>query len=193
MKNHSSQWRGVRRGLFRPILRALGASAVQTPNRRKRSHVWAFFLPIYFLAAPALDPGEVTNAEYLKFVVATRYPAPEYWSHSRIPAGREGEPVVLVNFDDAVSYCRYTGKRLPTVDEWKSTCEGGKLKKRGDIWEWTSTDVEVGGQTYKALCGPSNSCDCSHRYLPHWKNQVKGFRCVQDTAPVTWLRVLLQG
>jgi len=27
--------------------------------------------------------------------------------------------------------------------------EGGKLKKRGDIWEWTSTDVDMGGQTYK--------------------------------------------
>ena len=47
----------------------------------------------------------------------------------------------------------------------KATCEGGKLKKRGDIWEWTSTDVDMGGQTYKAL-GGRNTCDCSHRYLP---------------------------
>jgi hypothetical protein len=56
--------------------------------------------------------------------------------------------------------------------------------------EWTSTDVDIGGQTYKALCGPGNSCDCSHRDLPEWKNEVKGFRCVQDSTPVTWLPML---
>jgi len=99
---------------------------------------------------------------------------------------------VLVYFHDVNAYCRFVGRRLPTVDEWKSTCEGGKLKKRGDIWEWTSTDVDIGGQTYKALCGPANTCDCSHRYLPDWKNEVKGFRCVQDSTPVTWLPVVFQ-
>lgn len=68
-----------------------------------------------------------------------------------------------------------------------------QLKKRGDIWEWTSTDVDIGGQSYKALCSPANSCDCSHRYLPQWKNQVKGFRCVQDQMPVTWLPEWFRG
>jgi hypothetical protein len=40
------------------------------------------------------------------------------------------------------------------VDEWKSSCEAGKLKKRGDVWEWTSTDADMGGQTYKAALRP---------------------------------------
>jgi len=152
---------------------------------RRFFHLWIFFLPVYFLVAAAFDPSEVSNADYLKFVVATRHPAPEYWANGRFPAGHGNEPVVLVNFDEALSYCQFVGRRLPTVDEWKATCEAGKLKKRGDIWEWTSTDVDQDGQTYKALCGPSNTCDCSHRYLPHWKNSVKGFRCVQDATPVT--------
>ena len=150
-------------------------------------HCWAFYLPVYFLAAAALDPSEVTNGEYLKFLMATRQTAPDNWHNGRFATGKENEPVVLVNFLEAAAYCRFVGRRLPTVDEWKSTCELGKLKKRGDIWEWTSTDVDLDGQTYKALCGPSNSCDCSHRYLPHWKNEVKGFRCIQDSTPVTWL------
>jgi formylglycine-generating enzyme required for sulfatase activity len=147
----------------------------------------AFFLPVYFLAAAAFDRSEVTNGEYLKFVLATRHAVPEYWAGGRYPAGRENQPVVLVTFHDANAYCRFVGRRLPTVDEWNSTCEAGKLNKRGDIWEWTSTDIEIGGQTYKALCGPANTCDCSHRYLPQWKNEVKGFRCVQDSTPLTWL------
>ena len=153
---------------------------------------WAIFLLMFFLAAVALDPSEVTNGEYLKFVLATRHAPPEYWVDGRFAAGKENDPVVLVNFYEAGAYCRFVGRRLPTVDEWQSTCEAGKLKKRGDIWEWTSTDVDMSGQTYKALCGPANTCDCTHRYLPQWKNEVKGFRCVQDSTPVTWLPLLFQ-
>ena len=108
-----------------------------------------------------------------------------------IPKGAENDPIVLVNFHEAAAYCRFVGRRLPSVDEWQSTCALGTLKKRGDIWEWTSTDVDMGGQTYKALCGPSNTCDCSHRYLPQWKNEVKGFRCARDSTPVTWLPLFI--
>jgi len=160
---------------------------------RSLGHCLAFVLPFYFLAGGAMDPNEVTNAEYLKFVVATRHATPEYWVNGRFPVGKDNDPVVLVNFHDVSAYCGFVGRRLPTVDEWKSTCDAGKLKKRGDIWEWTSTDVDIGGQTYKALCGPANSCDCSHRYLPQWKNEVKGFRCVQELTPVTWLPEVFQG
>ena len=166
---------------------------LKATRSRALGQCWSFFLPLYFLAAAALDHSEVTNGEYLKFILATRHAVPEYWVNGRFPAGKDNEPVVLVNFHDVNAYCRFAGRRLPTVDEWKSTCEAGKLKKRGDIWEWTSTDVDMAGQTYKALCGPANTCDCSHRYLPEWKNGVKGFRCVQDSTPVTWLPPLFQG
>jgi Sulfatase-modifying factor enzyme 1 len=149
--------------------------------------MWSALLPLYFFAAAMLDPHEVTNREYLQFVLATGHPAPEYWVGGRIPADRENEPVVLVSWYDAASYCRFAGRRLPTVDEWTSSCRAGNLEKRGDIWEWTSTDVDMGGEIFKALCGPGGSCDCSHRYLPEWKNEVKGFRCVQDSAPLTRL------
>jgi len=93
----------------------------------------SLFLPMFFLAAAALDPSEVINGEYLKFVLATRHTAPEYWVNGRFAAGKETDPVVLVNFYDAAAYCRFVGRRLPTVDEWQSTCEAGKLIKRGDI------------------------------------------------------------
>src|SRR5437763_15011409 len=127
---------------------------------------WVFFLPVYFLVAAVFDATEVTNGEYLKFVLSTRHVTPENWSHGRYPIGKENDPVVLVNFYDAAAYCRWINQRLPPVDEWQSTCDGGKLKKHGDIWEWISTADDVGGQTYKALCGRANTCVCSHRYLP---------------------------
>lgn len=140
--------------------------------------------PALLLITGMLNVSEVTNREYAKFVAATNAVAPEHWTDGRVPPGKENDPVVLVNFHQAAAYCRFVGQRLPTVDEWKSSCEAGKLNKRGDIWEWTSTDINIGAETYKALCGPANSCDCSHRYLPDWKNEVKGFRCVQGVTPV---------
>jgi formylglycine-generating enzyme required for sulfatase activity len=132
----------------------------------------------------------VTNHEYFQFVLATRHPAPEHWIDGRYPAGGGDRPVALVTWHDAVAYCRWVGGRLPTVDEWQSTCKGGRLRKRADIWEWTATDVEIGQQRFKALCGPDLNCDCSHRYHPDWKNEVKGFRCVRDAPPLTWLPLL---
>lgn len=134
----------------------------------------------------SLDSQEVTNREYMRFVRAVGHPPPEYWTEGRFPEGTEDEPVVLVSWHDATAYCRWAGgKRLPSVDEWMAICETGKLKKIGNIWEWTSTDVATELGTAKALCGPGNSCDCSHRYLPEWKNMVKGFRCAGDAVNVT--------
>jgi Sulfatase-modifying factor enzyme 1 len=111
---------------------------------RRLAHMWTVLLPLYFLAAGTLDPTEVTNREYLQFVLATGHASPEYWVNGRFAAGRENDPVVLVSWHDAVSYCRFAGRRLPTVDEWTASCEAGKLKKRASVWEWTSTDVEMG-------------------------------------------------
>lgn len=157
------------------------------PGSRSRfGHLWAVVLPFYVLAVAALDPGEVTNREYLQFVLATRHPAPENWLNGRYAEERADDPVVRVTWHDAVAYCRFVGRRLPTVEEWTSTCDTRKLKKRADIWEWTATEVGTERQPFKALCGPGNSCDCSHRYQPQWKNEVKGFRCARDAAPLTW-------
>lgn len=147
-------------------------------------HAWVLLLLGFQFTAATFNSMEVTNAEYAKYIASARIAAPEYWSAGRIPAGKENDPVVLVNFSEAAGYCRFIGQRLPAADEWKATCEAGKLKKKGDVWEWTSTEVNVGGENYLALCGPANSCDCSHRYLPHWRNAVKGFRCVRDAVPV---------
>jgi len=132
-----------------------------------------------------LDRVEITNEEYLLFIQATGHPEPEDWSGGTFAEGTEREPVTLVTWHDAVAYCRWaSGKRLPSVAEWVALCTDNKLTKRGDIWEWTSTEVGTDDDSFKALCGPMGTCDCSHRYRPHWKNSVKGFRCARDSSPV---------
>ena len=42
-------------------------------------------------------------------------------------------PVIHVSWNDAVEYCGFYGKRLPTEAEWEVTCQGG-LNQR--LYPW---------------------------------------------------------
>ncbi len=74
------------------------------------------------LAAFRIDQYEVTHARYRRCVEAgacTLVPDPAYDD-----PGRANHPVALANWSQAVAYCQWAGKRLPTEAEWEKAARG---------------------------------------------------------------------
>ena len=89
------------------------------------------------LKAFAIDKYEVSNAQYLKFVKDSNHKPPfnVYGEGplSEVP-GIGNLPVVQVTWHDAVDYCFWAGKRLPTEAEWEKAARGtdGRIYPWGD-------------------------------------------------------------
>lgn len=77
-----------------------------------------------------IDRYEVTNEQYNNFVSATDHRPSRFARYPQLNAPKQ--PVVGVGWSDAIAYCTWSQKRLPTEEEWEKAARGTD----GRIWPW---------------------------------------------------------
>lgn len=81
------------------------------PERETRT------LPAFYV-----DKYPVTNRQYGAFCRATQYRWPKCWTDPRFNGPEQ--PVVGVSAADALKYCKWAGKDLPTEEQWEKAARG---------------------------------------------------------------------
>ena len=87
-----------------------------------------------YLNAFYIDKFEVTNGRFAKFVDAIQSEPPWGFANRDMPVVDADRPVRWVNWMDAMGYCLWAGKRLPTEAEWEKAARGTD----GRLYPWGS-------------------------------------------------------
>ncbi|HEX6503882.1 MAG TPA: SUMF1/EgtB/PvdO family nonheme iron enzyme [Terriglobales bacterium] len=96
-----------------------------------RMHIHSFYI----------DRTPITNAEFGKFLAATKYHPKDdhnflrHWKGGTYPSGWNNKPVTWVSLEDARAYAQWSGQRLPHEWEWQYAAQSGD----GRIYPWGNT------------------------------------------------------
>jgi formylglycine-generating enzyme required for sulfatase activity len=112
---------------------------------------------VVWLDRYAIDKFEVTNVEYRSCVAAGACDRPRRAnSHTRDRYYNDPSynvyPVLYVSRTNAIQYCMWAGKRLPTEAEWEKAARG-PIDTRPFPWGTEATDCTRQHRPDKTLCG----------------------------------------
>jgi formylglycine-generating enzyme required for sulfatase activity len=87
-----------------------------------------------------IDRYQTTNSQYEQFIAATGSLPPEIWP------GEPNHPVRGVTWEQALAYCAWTKKRLPTEAEWEAAGRGPGSEPQ--LYPW-GNDATAEGQALR--------------------------------------------
>jgi len=162
-----------------------------------------------YLSAFEISPTTVARREYANFINDTSHQEPAGWHDPAF--SNPDQPVVGVNWFDAVAYCEWLTRakgefvRLPTEAEWEKACRGG-LEDKEYAWgdeppsdfdyfrgDWSGP--RVAGAWPANRFGLMNMGDNVHEWCLDWysENYYEVSPAENPTGPLEGMRRISRG
>ena len=107
-----------------------------------------------------LSPNEVTNKEYLDFVLDSNYQPKvafrylQHWRDGKPKAEDMNKPVTFIDLEDATSYAKWANLSIPTEWEWQANANDIKTSNQS-VWNMTDSVHSDGRTRFLILKGGS--------------------------------------
>ena len=90
------------------------------------------------------------------------------WKHPEGPGssieGKENLPVVHVALEDALAYCKWANRRLPTEAEWESAAQG-QFEENIFVWGNSYEDLNSNANTWQGTFPTQNLSEDGFQYI----------------------------
>ncbi|WP_299012367.1 formylglycine-generating enzyme family protein [uncultured Polaribacter sp.] len=99
--------------------------------------------------------------------------------------GKENYPVVHVGLEDALAYCKWANRRLPTEAEWESAAQGSNTDNKY-VWGNNLAELNKNANTWQGTFPTENISEDNFEYISPIKSYPENNIGIYDMAGNVW-------